>query len=114
MLEYQVKIGLVPVRRDVAARPGIFNWEKAEERGAYLVDYIESKFTDDLISFVDIKGVNPVDIMYNMADAEKVVEHLAAQKADAVFFINCNFGNEEAIAHVARKLGKPVTFVGTS
>lgn len=108
MLEYQVKIGLVPVRRDVAARPGIFNWEKAEERGAYLVDYIESKFTDDLISFVDIKGVNPVDIMYNVADAEKVVEHLAAQKADAVFFINCNFGNEEAIAHVARKLGKPV------
>lgn len=108
MLNYQVKIGLVSVRRDVTARSGIFNWEKAEERGAYLVDYIEKHFTDDLISFVDMKGINSVDIMYCMADAENVVTHLAEQKVDAVFFINCNFGNEEAIAHVARELKKPV------
>ena len=32
MLNYQVKIGLAPMRRDVTPRPGIFNWEKAEER----------------------------------------------------------------------------------
>ena len=32
MLDYKVKIGLVPIRRDVTPRPGIFNWEKAEER----------------------------------------------------------------------------------
>ena len=28
MLNYHVKIGLVPIRRDVTPRPGIFNWEK--------------------------------------------------------------------------------------
>ena len=33
MLDYHVKIGLAPMRRDVTPRPGIFNWEKAEERG---------------------------------------------------------------------------------
>ena len=33
MLNYQVKVGLAPMRRDVTPRPGIFNWEKAEERG---------------------------------------------------------------------------------
>ena len=29
MLNYHVKIGLAPMRRDVTPRPGIFNWEKA-------------------------------------------------------------------------------------
>ena len=37
MLNYHVKIGLVPIRRDVTPRPGIFNWEKAEERCAAAV-----------------------------------------------------------------------------
>ena len=41
MLNYKVKIGLVPIRRDVANRPGIFNWEIAEERGRKAVDYIK-------------------------------------------------------------------------
>ena len=33
MLDYKVRIGLVPLRRDCTPRPGIFNWEFAEERG---------------------------------------------------------------------------------
>ena len=32
MLNYQVKSGLVPIRRDCTPRPGIFNWEKGEAR----------------------------------------------------------------------------------
>ena len=33
MLDYNVKIGLVPLRRDCIPRPGMFNWEYAEKRG---------------------------------------------------------------------------------
>ena len=44
MLNYHVKIGLAPMRRDVTPRPGIFNWEKAEERGHRIVAYIEEHF----------------------------------------------------------------------
>ena len=47
MLNYQVKIGLVPIRRDCSPRPGMFNWEYAEERGKKLVSYIESHFTKE-------------------------------------------------------------------
>ena len=108
MLNYQVKIGLAPMRRDVTPRPGIFNWEKAEARGAYLVDYIEEHFTDENVSFVDLKGINPVDLMFCQADAQKAVERFRKEEVDAVFIINCNFGNEEIAAHVARELGKPV------
>ena len=108
MLNYHVKIGLAPMRRDVTPRPGIFNWEKAEERGHRIVAYIEEHFASENVSFVDIKGINPVDVMYCDADAEKVIERFSAEKVDAVLIINCNFGNEEIAAQVARALGKPV------
>lgn len=108
MLNYQVKIGLAPMRRDVTPRPGIFNWEKAEERGRAAVEYIEKHFASENVSFVDLKGINPVDVMYCDADAEKVIERFNQEKVDAVFIINSNFGNEEIAAQVARGVGKPV------
>ena len=108
MLDYRVKIGLAPMRRDVTARPGAFNWEKAEERGSYIVEYIRKKFSDDQVSFVDLKGINPVGVMYCPADAEKVVERFRKEEVDAVFIINCNFGNEEIAGYVGKELGKPV------
>ena len=108
MLSYHVKIGLAPMRRDVTPRPGIFNWEKAEERGHKIVSYIESHYASEHVSFVDLKGINPVDVMYCDEDAEKVIERFRAEKVDAVLIINCNFGNEEIAAQVAQQLGKPV------
>ena len=39
-----------------------------------VVEYIESHFANEHVSFVDLKGINPVDTMYNDADAEKVIE----------------------------------------
>ena len=107
MLNYQVKVGLAPMRRDVTPRPGIFNWEKAEERGHRIVKYIEEHFASDNVRFVDLKGVNPVDVMYNDDDAEKVIERFRAEKVDAVVIINCNFGNEEIAAQVAGALNVP-------
>ncbi|HML47438.1 MAG TPA: hypothetical protein PKE04_11900 [Clostridia bacterium] len=108
MLNHQVKIGLAPMRRDVSPRPGIFNWEKAEARGKRVVAYIEEHFADDRVSFVDLKGINAVDVMYCDADAEKVAERFCQEKVDAVVIINCNFGNEEIAAQVAKAVGKPV------
>ena len=108
MLDYTVRIGLVPMRRDVSPRPGIFNWEKAEERGHRIVDYIESHFSDEHVSFVDLKGINPVDTLYSESDVPAVAERFRAEKADAIVIINCNFGNEEAAGAIAKAVGKPV------
>ena len=46
MLNYNVKIGLAPMRRNVTARPSgaPFAWDAAEERGERFVTYIENNF----------------------------------------------------------------------
>ena len=108
MLSYNVKIGLVPIRRDLPPRPGIFNWEKAEERGKHAVDYIKTKYTGSNVTFIDLEGINDTNILYNEGDARKVIERFKAEQVDAVFLINCNFGNEEVAAQVAHALKKPV------
>ena len=46
MIDYQITIGLVPIRRDVTPRPGPFNAERAEERGKKAVDYIKKNYAD--------------------------------------------------------------------
>ena len=112
MLNYHVKIGLVPIRRDVTPRPGIFNWEKAEERCAAAVAYIEEHFTSENVSFVDLKGINAVDVLYSDKDVDAVIDRFRAEKVDAVFLINGNFGNEEVAGAVAKAIGKPVLLWG--
>ena len=108
MLQYHVTIGLAPMRRDVTPRPGIFNWERAEERGRHIVDYIENHYAGEHVSFVDLKGINPVDVMYSEADADAVIERFRDAQVDGIVLINCNFGNEEIAGRLACTLGKPV------
>ena len=107
MLSYKIKLGIVPVRRDVTPRPGIFNWEFAEKRGREITDYIKANFTDELTEFVDIIGVNDVNVMINFDDADFIIDRFKKEKVDGVLFINANFANEEAIGQVAAALRVP-------
>lgn len=52
MLDYNEKIGLVPLRRDCTLRPSQFNWEIAEDRGRKIVAYIEEHYSSDRVSFI--------------------------------------------------------------
>ena len=110
MFDYKVKIGLVPMRRDTNNRPkGTFlTWYSAEERGERFVRYIEENFTTDKVSFVDSKGLGTKDLIHDAASADAMVERMKREGVDAVFIVNCNFGNEEATADIAKAMGKPV------
>jgi len=110
MLNYQVKIGLVPMRRNTTDRPrGKFlTWYSAEQRGERFVKYIEDNFTSDKVSFVDSKGLGVKNLIYDDASAQDIIARFKDSDVDAVFIINCNFGNEEAAADIAKALGKPV------
>lgn len=110
MFDYNVKIGLIPMRRNATNRPkGTFlTWYSAEERGKRFVDYIEKNFSGDKVSFADSKGLGIKDLIFDDESAAAVIERFKAEKVDAVFIINCNFGNEEAAADIAKALGVPV------
>ncbi len=110
MLDYKVKIGLVAMRRNTTDRPrGTFlTWYSAEQRGKKTVDYIEKNFANENVEFVDNKGIGIEDLVFDDASAAEVIERFKCEKVDAVMIINCNFGNEEAAADIAKALGKPV------
>jgi len=108
MMDYKIRIGLVPMRRDVSPRPGIFNWDKAIERGHSFVKYIEKTYTDDTVSFADLNGLNKEDLLFSENDVPAAVKKLTNAGVDAIFIINCNFGNEEAAGQIAKAIGKPV------
>ncbi len=98
------------MRRNTTDRPkGTFlTWHSAEERGRRFVSYIKDNFTSDKITFVDNRGIGINDLVFDDATAFAVVERFKREKVDAVMIINCNFGNEEAAADIAREIGKPV------
>ena len=106
MLDYHVKIGLVPMRRNATDRPkGTFlTWFSAEERGERFVNYIEENFTTDKVTFVDSKGLGHKDLIYDDKSAEDIIRRFKDSDVDAVFIINCNFGNEEAASDIAKAL----------
>lgn len=110
MLDYKLKIGLVAMRRNTTDRPRgtCWNWYSAEQRGKKSLDYIESNFTTETVTFVDTRGLGINDLIFDDASAAETVERFKAEGVDAVMLINCNFGNEEAAADIARELGKPV------
>ncbi len=110
MFDYKVKIGLVAMRRNTTDRPrGTFlTWYSAEQRGKRFVDYIEKNFTNEHVEFVDNKGIGIEDLVFDDASAEEVIERFRAERVDAVMIINCNFGNEEAAADIAKAIGKPL------
>ena len=98
MLNYKVKIGLAPMRRNTTNRPAktFLTWVSAEERGHRFVKYIEENFTNEHVEFVNINGLGHNDLMYDDESVEAVAERFTKEAVDAVFIINTNFGNEEA------------------
>lgn len=110
MLDYNVKIGLVPMRRNTTNRPAktFLTWVSAEERGHRFVDYIENNFATENVSFADSKGLGCADLIFDAKSADDIIERFKNEDVDAVMIINCNFGNEETAADIAHALGKPV------
>lgn len=110
MLNYKIKIGLVAMRRNTTDRPkGTFlTWYSAEQRGKKFLSYIEENFSGENVSFVDNKGIGHNDLVFDDESASQVIKRFKDENVDAVMIINCNFGNEEATADIAKAIGKPV------
>ena len=115
MLNYKLKIGLIPMRRDIEdgkKRKGIFEPGKAEERCRASVKYIKEKFTDDITEFVDLDWLNDEAMLIRTDECEQVRDYLVKEEVNAIFIINCNFGNEEAAGTIAKMMQLPTLLWG--
>ncbi len=115
MLNYKVKVGLIPDVRnlgDFATRKGIFEPAKGVENKDKAIKFIRDNFADDITEFTDLEWLNDLGVIYKNEDCDKVCEYLRKEKVDALFILNCNFGNEEVLGQVAKKMNLPVLLWG--
>ena len=115
MLNYKLKIGLLPIRRYLKEPPkriGIFQTDYAVENKKICVDYIYKHYTDENTEFVDIDWLNDEGLLYLDGDCDKVARYFKEQNIDALFIINCNFGQENCAGLVAKQLGVPTLLWG--
>lgn len=114
MLNYKLKIGLVPERRFLPGpkRTGIFNPDYADMNKEAALKYIKENFADENTEFTDLDWLNDEGLLYLNEDVDKVAEYLREQKVDALFIINCNFGNEEATGRLAQQMKLPILLWG--
>jgi L-fucose isomerase-like protein len=113
MLYQQITIGLAPCRRwRNAPRTPLFNPEVAQAIKKDLVSYIRRQYESADVKFVDIDFLNAEGLMSAVSEAAPIAGHFLKNRVDAVFIINCNFGDEEVAGKVAKLVGKPVLLWG--
>lgn len=110
MLDYTIKIGLIPMRRNTTDRPrgAAWNWYSPKQREIETVSYIKEHFASENVSFVDTQGLGIDNLIFDSASAKQAIDRMKSEQVDAIVIINCNFGNEEAAGDIALEIGKPV------
>ncbi|MDO5553613.1 MAG: fucose isomerase [Planctomycetia bacterium] len=114
MLNYRIKIGLVPERRYLPGpkRTGMFNSDYADANKEKAITFLKKTFADAETEFVDLDWLNDEGMLIETKDCVRVAEYLKAQNVDAIFIINCNFGNEEAAGKIAQLMNVPTLLWG--
>jgi len=95
-------LGLAPTRRFC------FSSEDAKK----YKHLVEQMLIDWNVDFVNIDSINDEGLLINMEDAKKAAEFFVQKGVDAVFAPHVNFGTEEAVGYVAKKVGKPFLLWG--
>ena len=102
MLKKPFKLGLAPTRRNVFSREDSQKYKKL----------IEAKLEQWQVDFVNIDWLNDEGLLFSGQEAVAVAEKFKSEKVDALFVPHCNFGTEDAVAKLARSVGKPVLLWG--
>ena len=103
-----LRIGFAPTRR-VLTTPKAFSTDEALRIKKEVEEYVK-KFQD--VEWVNLDSINKEGLLFQVSDVNAASELFKNKKVDAVFFPFCNFGSEEAVAKMAREVGKPVLVWG--
>ena len=115
MLNYNLKIGVLPIRRLIKEPPkriGMFQSDYAVDNKNATLKYLREHYSDSDTEFVDIEWLNEEGLLRLPEDCERVSEYFKKEKIDALFIVNCNFGEERVAGEVAKSLGLPTLLWG--
>lgn len=98
----KIKLGLAPTRRFCFSVEDAHKYKKL----------VEEKMKEWNVDFVNIDSINEEGLLITMADAHKAAKLFIEEEVDAVFAPHVNFGTEEVVATMAKKVGKPFLLWG--
>lgn len=97
-----LKLGLAPTRRFCFSVEDSHKYKKL----------LEEKLREWNVDFVNIDSINEEGLLIHGEDSDKAAELFIREKVDAVFCPHVNFGTEEVVARMAKKVGKPFLLWG--
>ncbi len=100
--KHNIKLGLVPTSRSVYSREDTLKYK----------NLIKEKLKQLNINFVDIDWLNNDGLLYDPRDVDVIAKRFNREEIDALFCPHCNFGMEEAVAKLAKKMNKPFLLWG--
>ena len=103
MMNYKLKIGVLTIRRLIKEPPkriGIFQSDYAVENKDMTLKYLRENYEDENTEFVDIEFLNEEGLLRLPEDCVRVIDHFKNEKINALFIVNCNFGEERVAAEL--------------
>lgn len=104
-MEKEFKLGYLPTRRS------IFSKEDAQKYKKIILEEIKTLIPDG-VKVLDIEWLNKEGLLYDDQDSDRVADYFIENKIDAIFAPHCNFGCENAVAQVGKKVRKPMLIWG--
>lgn len=105
--KYKIKLGFAPTRRTLT-RINFFDKTDAIEAK----NQIEEKLRAFDIEYVNLDFLNEEGLLFNGMDSNIVAKKFLDEGVDAIFAPHCNFGTEDAVAKLAKKVNKPLLIWG--
>ncbi len=102
MKKYNIKLGVAGTRRSIFSKNDAIKYK----------DLTCEKLKSLNIEFINIDDINEEGLLFSEEHVDKVVEKFKKEKVDALFFPHCNFGSEDLVAKVAKKMQLPVLLWG--
>lgn len=106
-MDHSMRLLFLPTRRNMEGE-FFCNIDVALNRKKIVRDKLDQLGID----YVDIDFLNDEGLLFNGMDADRVAEYAREKHVDAVFAPHVNFGSEDAVAKVAKRLDKPLLLWG--
>ncbi|HJZ42072.1 MAG TPA: L-fucose/L-arabinose isomerase family protein [Bacteroidales bacterium] len=95
----------MPTRRSFFSREDALKYKK-------IIHNEILKFLPEKVEIVGLEWLNDEGLLYDDKDASQVAGYFINQEVDALFAPHCNFGTENAVAQVAKRVQKPLLIWG--